>query len=71
MVFHYFHQNIAKTTGFIRFLSTLDAKTKENQWFLNIFSKIFQKPFVCGQVPILWAPVHLSSWRALTMIALQ
>ena len=46
MVFQQFQQNIAKTTGFIRFLGTSDAKTNENQWFFNIFSKILQK----GQV---------------------
>ena len=33
IVFQHFQQNIAKTTGFIRFLSICDAKTKENQWF--------------------------------------
>ena len=46
MVLQYFQQNIAKSTGFIRFSSTLDAKTKENQWFFNIFSKILQKAHV-------------------------
>ena len=43
MVFHYFQQNIAKSTGFIMLSSFLDAKTKENPWFSNIFSKIQQK----------------------------
>ena len=29
-----------KITGFIKFLSTLNAKTKDNQWFFNICSYI-------------------------------
>ena len=45
-VFQYFQQTIANTTDFKRFLSTLDAKTKENHWFFNIFNKIMQKRLV-------------------------
>ena len=45
-VFQHFQQNIAKSTAFVRFSSTLDEKTKENQWFFNIFSKILQKALV-------------------------
>jgi len=42
ILFQHFQQNIAQNMGFKRFLGTLDAKTKENQWFFNIFSKILQ-----------------------------
>ena len=54
VVFHYIQQNIAKTTSFIRFLTTLGAKTKESQWFFNMFSKILQKQLVLYGFWALW-----------------
>ena len=42
--FQHVQQNITKSMGFLMFFCNLSAaKTKENRWCFNIFSKLLQK----------------------------